>query len=153
MKRLTFIFIFSIVFSVSYGIQSGFSQILTLTISPSSISFPDADPDETPSIAANSTVGVRVRVRGNAGRNWRLTHLASGDLSPSIPISNISWAVTPQPPFIDGTMSRTVAQIAAQGVGNLDPARTGIFTYRIANLWSYNTGNFSVTTTFTLSAP
>ena len=153
MKKLIFIFIFSIAFFISSGIQSVFSQTLTLSLNYSSITFNDADPDLTPSLAANRTVGVTIRVRNNAGNNWRLTHLAAGDLSPSIPISNISWTVTSQPPFVNGSMSKSVAQIAAQGVGNVNPAQTGTFTFRIANLWSYNTGNFSIATTFTLSAP
>ena len=153
MKRFLIIFIFSIAYFSPCGIHPAFSQILTLNVNPTSISFSDADPDLTPSIAANTTVNVRIGVRRNGTNNWRLTHLASGDLSPSIPISNISWTVTPQPPFINGSMSRSVAQTAAQGTGNVNPARTGSFTFRIANLWSYNTGNFSVATTFTLSAP
>ena len=153
MKRFLFLFIFSIAYFLPCGIHSALSQTLDLTVNPTSISFSDADPDLTPSIPANTTVDVTIRVRGNANNNWRLTHLASGDLSPTIPISNISWTVTTQPPFINGSMSRSVAQTAAQGTGNVNPARTGIFTFRITNLWSYNTGNFSVATTFTLSAP
>jgi len=153
MRRFVFLFIFSIAYFLPCGIHPAFSQTLDLTVTPTSISFSDADPDLTPSIAANTTVDVRIRVRQNGGNNWRLTHLASGDLSPSIPISNISWTVTNQPPFINGSMSRSVDQTAAQGIGNLNPAITGTFTFRIANLWSYNTGNFSVATTFTLSAP
>ena len=153
MKRFLLIFIFSIAYFLLCGIHPALSQTLNLTVNPTSISFSDADPDLTPSIAANTTVNVTIRVRQNGSNNWRLTHLASGDLSPSIPISNISWTVTPQPPFINGSMSRSVAQTAAQGTGNVNPARTGRFTFRIANLWSYNTGNFSVATTFTLSAP
>lgn len=153
MKRFLFLFIFSIAYFLSCGIHSALSQILDLTVNPTSISFSDADPDLIPSIAANSSVSVTIRVRGNGNNNWRLTHLASGDLSLSIPISNISWTVTPQPPFINGSMSRSVAQTAAQGTGNVNPAITGTFTFQIANLWSYNTGNFSVATTFTLSAP
>jgi len=153
MRRFFFLFIFSIAYFLPCGIHSALSQTLNLTVNPTSISFSDADPDLAPSIAANTTVNVTIRVRFNGSNNWRLTHLASGDLSPSIPISNISWTVTPQPPFINGSMSRSVAQTAAQGTGNVNPARTGSFTFRIANLWSYNTGNFSVATTFTLSAP
>jgi len=153
MRKFLFIFIFSIAFFLSFEIHTAFSQTLTLTVSPSSISFSDADPDLTPHLAANRTVSVTIRVRNNGTNNWRLTNLAAGDLSPSIPISNISWTVTPQPPFVNGSMSKSVAQIAAQGTGNVNPAQTGTFTFTIANLWSYNTGSFSQNTTFTLSAP
>jgi hypothetical protein len=153
MKKFLFIFILSIVFFISSGIQSAFPQTLNLSLNRSSITFNDADPDVTNPLTANNTVGVTIRVRNNAGNNWRLTHLAAGDLSSSIPISNISWTVTPQGPFVNGSMNKLVAQTAAQGVGNVNPAQTGTFTFRIVNLWSYNTGNFSVVTTFTLSAP
>lgn len=156
MKKIVFISFFSFIFYlISFAeIQPAFGQTVTLGIpNPSSITFNDTDPDLTPSLAANSTVTISIRVQQNGGQSWRLTHLAAGDLSPSIPISNISWTVSPQPPFINGSMSRSVAQIAAQGTGNVNPARTGTFTFRIANLWSYNTGNFSVATSFTLSAP
>ena len=155
MKRLIFPFLFAVViFLISGQIQFAFGQIVTLTILDTTLSFADADPDLQPSIVGNpDPVRIRVRVRLNWGKNWRLSVLAAGDLSPSIPISNISWTVTPQPPFVNGTMSRLVAQTAAQGVGNVNPARTGSFTFRLSNLWSYNTGSFSQTVTFTLSAP
>jgi len=134
--------------------QPASAQTLNLSILNPSISFPDRDPDLQSSITATpNQVRVSVRVRNNAGNNWRLTHLGAGDLSSSIPISNISWTVTPQPPFVNGSMSRLVPQTVAQGVGNQNPAVTGRFTFTIANLWSYNTGNFSQTSTFTLSAP
>ncbi len=156
MKKIVFFSFFSLISCLlSFAeIQSAFAQTVTLGIpNPSSITFNDADPDSTPSLVANSTVTISIRVQNNSGQNWRLTHLAAGDLSPSIPISNISWNVTPRPPFVNGSMSRSVAQIAAQGTGNLNPASTGTFTFIISNLWSYNTGNFSVATSFTLSAP
>jgi len=156
MKKLCFIFIFllALLLIISMKTQTAFAQTLNLTILDSTISFADRDPDLQSSITATpNPVRVSVRVRNNAGNNWRLTHQASGDLSSSIPISNISWTVTPQPPFVNGSMSRLAPQTAAQGVGNQNPAVTGRFTFTIANLWSYNTGNFSQTTTFTLSAP
>ena len=136
------------------GIPFAYAQTVTLTILDPTISLADADPDLVPNVTATpNPAGVRIRVQQNQGNNWRLTHQAAGDLSPSIPISNISWTVSPQPPFANGTMSRLAPQTAAQGVGNVNPALTGTFTFRLQNLWSYNTGNFSQVTTFTLSAP
>ena len=154
MKGLLFISMVSIaLFVCCIETRPAIGQTVTLGIpSPNSITFTDADPDVTPSLAANSTVRVTIRVQSNAGKSWTLTHLANGNLSPSIPISNVSWTVTPQPPFVNGIMSRSTPQVAAQGTGNRSSI-TGTFTYRIANLWSYNTGSYSVVTTFTLSAP
>lgn len=153
MKKLLFISILSIAFFISYEIQSALAQNVTLGIpNPSSITFNDADPDLQPLLSSTpNSVSLDIKISGNPGSPWKLTHLAAGDLSPSIPISNISWTVTPQPPFVNGSMNKTVAQTAAQGVGNVN--QTGTFTFRITNLWTYNTGNFSVVTTFTLSAP
>jgi len=155
MKRVILLCLPALTFFLASGqAQPTFAQTVDLTIVDTTLSFADADPDLQPSIVGTrNPIRIRVRVRNNAGNNWRLTVLAAGDLSTSIPISNISWTVSPQPPFVNGTMSRLVAQTAAQGVGNVNPAIRGDFTFRLSNLWSYNTGNFSQTATFTLTAP
>lgn len=151
MKKFLFISIFSIAFFFSCGIDPALAQKVTLGMpDPTSFTFNDADPDLQPLISS-IPISLDIKVSGNPGNPWRLTHLAAGDFSPSIPISNVSWTVTPQPPFFNGSMNKSVPQIAAQGTGNVN--QTGIFTFRILNRWSYNTGNFSVVTTFTLSAP
>lgn len=135
-----------------FGTPFASAQNVTLTILDPTISFADADPDLQPTVTATpNPVRISVKVTGNGKNNWRLTHQAAGDLSPSIPISNISWTVSPQPPFINGTMSRLAPQTAAQGVGNEN--QTGNFTFNLQNLWNYNTGIFSQVTSFTLSAP
>ena len=152
MKKVLLVSIFLVGFlTCSIEIQP-VSAAVTLAVSPASITFLDSDPDLVPSLAANNTVLVTVTVTGNAGKSWSLTHLAGGDLSPSIPISNVSWTVSPQSPFVNGSMSRSVPQTAASGTGNRTKI-SGTFTFIIANLWSYNTGSYSVSTTFTLSAP
>ena len=149
MMSVSFLFGF---FGFFGTISPVFAQTVTLTLRDTTVSFADANPDTTPSIVGNpDPVRVVVNVTGNGGNNWRLTVLAAGDLSPSIPISNVTWTVTGTG-FVAGTMSRLVAQTAAQGVGNVNN-RTGRFTFRLVNLWTYNTGNFSQTATFTLTAP
>jgi len=155
MKQIIFLCFFPVAFLfVSGQLQPAVAQNVTLTLVDTTLSFADADPDLQPSIVGTrDPIRIRVRVRLNGGNNWRLTVLAAGDLSPSIPISNVSWTVSPQPPFINGTMSRLVPQTAAQGVGNVNPAIRGDFSFRLSNLWSYNTGSFSQTATFTLTAP
>ena len=153
-KAFLLLFTFCLFVVLLFAIPFACAQKVTLTVLDPTISFADADPDLQPNVTANpDPVRVDIRVQQNGGNNWTLTHQAAGDLSPSIPISNVSWTVSPQPPFINGTMSRLSPQTAAQGVGNVNPAQTGTFTFRLQNLWSYNTGNFSQVTTFTLSAP
>jgi hypothetical protein len=131
------------------------AQRLDLSVSPTSISFASADPDVTPTIAAAPVV-VTYRVRQNLLRPWTLTVLANGDLVAglsTISINNVSWTATPAPPFQNGTLSRTVAQRLASGIGNVNPARNGSVIFRLVNSWTYNAGNYTQTVLFTLSAP
>ena len=131
------------------------AQTLTLTISPSTISFANADPDTTPSIVA-PTVTVSYRVRSNPTGNWQLTLLASGDLvagTAVIDITNVTWTASPVPPFQAGTLSHTLAQRLASGSGNVQATTTGTVVFRLANSWSYNVGSYSASVVYTLTAP
>lgn len=131
------------------------AQTLTLTISPSTISFAGADPDTMPSVAA-PPITVSYRVRNNAAGSWRISLLASGDLtagSATIPITNVTWTASPTPPFQAGTLSRTLAQTLASGSGNVQTSRTGTTVFRLANSWTYNVGSYSTSVVFTLTAP
>jgi hypothetical protein len=87
-----------------------------LTISPSSINFPDADPDSVPSIPAKENpVMVTISAQTAGNKTVTLTVLAHDDLlsgSNRIPISNVRWTHTGDV-FLDGTMSKTVPQTAA----------------------------------------
>jgi hypothetical protein len=127
---------------------------LDLSVSPMSISFPSADPDAVPIVAAAPVV-VTVHVRQNQGP-WSLTVLAGGDLiagPATVDITNVSWTATPAPPFQNGTLSKTVAQPLASGTDTVNPARNGSVTFRLVNSWSYSAGNYTQTVVFTLSAP
>jgi hypothetical protein len=121
------------------------AQTLTLSLSPSTISFPSADPDTAPTIAA-SPVTVTYGVRdSNANDTWTLTVQALGDLtsgSATIPIGNISWTASPQPPFQDGVLSWTMARTLASGNTDIRPARTGTVVFSLSNLWTYTTGTY-----------
>jgi hypothetical protein len=132
------------------------AQRVDLSLSATSIAFPSADPDTTPSIAA-PVMQVTYRIRQNASdADWQITVLASGDLSSglaTIPVSNITWSATPSPPFQSGTMSAITAQRVAGGFGNVNPSRTGYLSFFLANSWSYDVGTYSAVFTFTLTAP
>lgn len=132
------------------------AQRVDLSLSTSTISFPSADPDTTPSVAAPA-VQVTYRVRQNAeNADWQITLLASGDLSSglaTIPVSNVTWTATPAPPFQSGTMSAVVAQPLASGFGNVNPAQNAQVSFFLANSWSYGAGTYSTVFTFTLTAP
>ncbi|MEW5983522.1 MAG: hypothetical protein AB1806_14305 [Acidobacteriota bacterium] len=138
--------------AVLIGLWAGPAEaqgLMGLSLSASSVTFPAADPDTTPVIAAPPLTITFYSLR----RNWQITVIASGDLtsgSSSIPISNVSWTATPAPPFQDGVMSSTVAQLVASG--NAWVYMTGTIFYSLVNSWTYNVGTYSVTITYTLSA-
>jgi len=127
---------------------------LEITVSPTSVSFPSANPDVSPVVAAAPVV-VTIRIRQSSGP-WSLTVLANGDLlagASTVDITNVSWTATPAPPFQTGVLSKTVAQRMASGSGNVNPATNGSVTFRLANSWNYSAGVYTQTVTFTLSAP
>jgi hypothetical protein len=131
------------------------AQRLTLTLTPLTISFPSADPDATPSIAA-APVTVTYRIRNSGGANWQITMQASGDLTAGTAIisaSNITWAATPVPPFQDGTLSASVPQRLAAGSGDVTPSRTGTVIFSLANAWTHNVGTYTTSIVFTLTCP
>jgi hypothetical protein len=131
------------------------AQRLDLSVSPLTISFPLSDPDTVP-IVASVAAQLTYRVRQNNNQPWTLTVLAMGDLISglsTVDIGNVSWIATPAPPFQNGTLSKTVAQRLAGGVGNLNPTATGQITFRLANSWTYTAGLYTQTIVFTLSAP
>jgi hypothetical protein len=131
------------------------AQKLELSLSPAVITFPSSDPDTVPLISA-APVQVTYRIRANGSSPWSLTVLAAGDLvagASRVDISNVTWVATPAPPFQNGTLSKTVAQRVASGNGNVNPDTLGSITFLLANSWTYNTGSYTQTVLFTLSAP
>ncbi len=126
-----------------------------LTLGASAINFPDADPDTTPSIPANENpVTVTAKVRTGVSTTATLTHRSSGDLTAglgiTIPISNVSWTATGAG-YVGGTMSSSSNVPAGSWTGS--GIYSGAFNYSIANSWTYATGNYTVSTTYTLTAP
>ena len=131
------------------------AQRLDLSISPQTISFPLSDPDTVPIVSSVSTQ-LTYRVRQNNNQPWTLTVLAMGDLISglsTVDIGSVSWVATPAPPFQNGTLSKTVAQRLAGGVGNINPTATGQIAFRLANSWTYTAGLYTQTIVFTLAAP
>ena len=127
---------------------------LELSISPTVITFPPGDPDVVPQMtSAPITVTYRIR---QSSVPWQLTVVASGDLissDSSVDITNVTWVATPAPPFRNGTLNHTVAQVLAAGVGNVNPTATGSITFRLKNSWTYSTGTYTQTLAFTLTTP
>jgi hypothetical protein len=137
----------------SASLNASVTSQARLSVSTLSISFPDADPDTIPSIPALPgpvTMTVKARTFGNGPVT--LTVRATGDLRSglsTIPASQITWTATGSG-FVGGTLSATAAQTVASWIGS--GVRTGTQSFFFRNLWSYHTGTYTLTMTFTLSA-
>jgi hypothetical protein len=126
----------------------------SLTVSSATITFPDADPVATPSIAATEgPLSITARGRTTAAGNITLTLLAAGDLASgadTIAISNVTWTASGTG-YVAGTMNRTTAQSVGSWTGSGSYA--GTMTFALANSWTYRTGNYTASATYTLTAP
>jgi len=123
-----------------------------LTLSPSAVSFPPADPDAVPSIAGSGPVSVQVKVGGGPSISSQLSCQASGDLQSGpaiIPISRITWTAQGQG-FLSGTLSRSAPQLVGQWMGNVDTQ--GQLQFWLQNSWSYAVGSYSQSVLYTLIA-
>ncbi len=129
------------------------SATAKLTLSSATLTFPDADPDTTPSIAPNEgAINISAKGKTSAAGNITLVVRSDGNLvsgGDSIAISNLTWTVTGAG-YVPGTMN-TVDQSLGSWTGSGNYA--GTQTYALANSWSYVTGTYGATLTYTLTAP
>ena len=139
--------------TASIAVTANVSAKAKLTLGLAAITFADADPDVTP-LYTSAPVSVDVKARTTSAGNVLLTVLASGDLdsgSSTIPVTTLTWAATGTGFTASGANNSGVAQTLGQwsGSGN----QTGSHTLSLPNLWSYNTGTYTVTLNYTLTAP
>ena len=125
-----------------------------LSVSPTGLVFPDADPDMVPQVPAISgPVAITAKARASANALVTLTVQASDDLRSGVvvlPASLISWTANGAG-FTAGTLSRTAAQTVGSWVGS--GARSGTQTFAFENRWDHPSGTYTVTLVYTLSAP
>ncbi len=130
------------------------AALAKLSLSATGIAFPDANPDTVPQISnAGGPVTITAKARTSPGSTVSLSVLASDDLRSgvvTIPASAVTWTVTGTG-FVAGTMSTAVAQSVAVWVSS--GSRVGTQSYRLANSWTYATGSYTTTFTYTLTAP
>ncbi len=129
------------------------SATAKLAISSASLTFPDADPDVTPSISATEgALTVTAKGKTSAAGNITLVVKADGDLTSggdTIPIANLTWTAGGAG-YVAGTMNTSDQSVGSwTGSGNY----VGTQTYVLANSWTYVTGAYSATLTYTLTAP
>lgn len=121
-----------------------------LTLSRLTASFPNLDPDTAPTLT--STTPITVTVKARTGGTLTLTVVASDDLksgTDAIPIANLTWDATVD--LQAGTMDKTTAQTLLSSTTS--GTMSGVQTYKLLNEWTYKTGNYSATITYTLTAP
>jgi len=125
-----------------------------LTLGTNTVTFADADPDSTP-LYTSAPIAIDVKARTSTNGNVTLTVLASGDLasgpSDAIAIGTLSWAASGNGFTASGFNSKTTAQTLGSWSGSGNPS--GSHTLSLPNLWSYNTGVYTVTLNYTLTAP
>jgi len=115
------------------------------------VNFADADPDNVPTITANSPIKVTAKGKTGAAGNITLTVLATALVSGSdtIPVDAIKWLATGGG-FAAGTMGASAQPLGSwKGSGN----REGFQTYTLTNSWAYATGTYKTSITYTLTAP
>ena len=135
-------------------VAAAINSAAQLTITPSAINFRDADPDAMPKIPANENpVSVMAYAQTTGNKTVTLTVLAAGDLvsgNDRILIDSVTWTATGSG-FTGGTMSKTTPQTA--GRWRRSGTRRGTFSFFLKNSWSYATGNYAQTVTYTLTSP
>jgi len=125
-----------------------------LSLSSTTLSFPDSNPDTVPQIpAAGGAIVITAKARATAGATVTLTVLATDDLRSgldTIPITALTWTASGAG-FVNGTMSRQVPQVVGTWAGS--GVQTGTQMFRFQNSWAYATGTYSVSLVYTLVAP
>jgi hypothetical protein len=130
------------------------AALAKLSLSISTLSFPDANPDTSPTIPASAgALTITTKARTTPGSVVSLSVLASDNLRSGtdiIAISNVTWTASGAG-FVAGTMSSTTARSVGSWTGS--GSHAGTQTYSLTNSWTYATGSYSTTFTYTLTAP
>ena len=130
------------------------NALAKLSLSSAAMAFTGADPDTVPAIpASGGPVTVTAKCRTTLGSAVLLSVVASGDLRSGldvIPVTQLSWTGAGAG-FVSGTMSASSPQTV--GAWTSSGSWVGTQTYSLLNSWSYSTGTYSTTLTYTLSAP
>ncbi len=125
-----------------------------LTLDVGAIAFADADPDVTAVMTSPDVVTIHVKARTSSGSNVTLTMQADGDLvsgvTDVINIGGLSWTATGAG-YVAGTANKGAAQSVGLWTGSGNPSGTN--TFSLPNSWSYATGAYHATLTYTLTVP
>ena len=149
--------------TVGFATLASAQALFQLVLTPSTISFPDANPTTIPSILASSQVDVFVKTASLSGSDvnysWSVSALSSGDLQSgpdTIAITSVTWTSLGVSPCAScvcfaGTASSVAGQLMLSGTG--EASVTCRKTFTLANSWSYNPGSYSQVMSVTASSP
>ena len=126
----------------------------TISVAPTSFSYPSGDPDTMPNATAPQ-ITISYKVTGGP-IGWTIlvqgTDLTSGP--DTIPVSNVTWTATPQPYFAaTGTLSTTDQRLGGEINHHAAGTQYGYVTFSLKNLWTYKAGTYTHTITFTVTVP
>jgi hypothetical protein len=135
-------------------VSANIGTVASLTLSSATIAFPDADPDVTPQVpATGGPLLITAKSRASGGAQVVLSVQASDDLRFGVVViaaSNITWTGSGAG-FVPGTLSKSSPVRVATWTGS--GLRTGSQQFFFRNLWTHPTGTYTLTMTYTLSAP
>ena len=103
--------------------------------------------------ASGGPITITAKARAANNGLVTLTVQASDDLRSGLdvlPAALITW-IGSGPGFVNGTLSRTTAQVVGTWVGS--GVHTGTQTFRFENRWTHPAGTYSVTLIYTLASP
>jgi hypothetical protein len=135
-------------------LSASIRPLAKLTLSATVVSFPDADPDLVAQVPAlGGGIAVTAKARATVGAQVILTVIANDDLRSGVQVigaSAITWSATGAG-FRAGTLSKTAPVTVGQWTGS--GVRSGTQQLMFENLWTYATGTYTATLTYTLTSP
>lgn len=140
------------------------ASIPALTISPTTIPFPDLSPETTPEIPASSPLGITVQATELKNKeSWDMQLCANSDLksgSHTIPISKVRWTISgtsnPAGSFQNGTLVRNVCQPAGTGEVRAPHQRADISAsvqFYLTNSSTYAPGTYTALVDVRITVP
>jgi len=135
-------------------LSANVGAVASLTLSSAAVAFPDADPDVVAQIpATGGPLVITAKSRATGGAQVVLSVQAADDLRSGVVViaaSNITWTGSGAG-FVAGTLSKSSPVTVATWTGS--GVRSGSQQFFFRNLWTHPTGTYTLTMTYTLSAP
>ncbi len=125
-----------------------------LTVAPTTISFPDSDPDSVP-VITGTQLAITAKTKTGGTHVATLTWQAADDLKDGtlfIPISAVKWTTTGAG-YQGGTLVKSPTAPVTVGTWSHSGSYNGTLTPTLNNSWSYDVGNYTIASTMTLSNP